>query len=65
MEYTGDYTFDTLVALFKPMADRLASEGMTPDLIAYRFAQYAKQKMNQEKAKKRKPVLQLADKLGI
>lgn len=60
-----DYTFDILISLFKPVADKLAAEGNPPDVIAYRFAQYAKQKMNQKKAKDRKPALKLADKLGI
>ena len=59
------YTYTDLIALFQPVADKLISEGNPPDVIAYRFAQYAKQKMNQQKTKKRKPVLQLADKLGI
>ena len=61
----GAYTYTDLIALFQPVADKLAAEGNPPDVIAYRFAQYAKQKMNQQKTKKRKPVLQLADKPGI
>ena len=61
----GAYTYTDLIALFQPVADKLISEGNPPDVVAYRFAQYAKQKMNQQKTKKRKPVLQLADKLGI
>ncbi len=61
----GTYTYTDLIALFQPVADKLTAEGNPPDVIAYRFAQYAKQKMNQQKTKKRKPVLQLADKLGI
>ena len=59
------YTFDILIELFRSVQHKLEAEGNPPDVIAYRFAQYAKQKMNQQKTKKRKPVLQLADKLGI
>jgi len=61
----GTYTYTDLIALFQPVADKLTAEGNPPDVIAYRFAQYAKQKMNQKKAKDRKPALKLADKLGI
>jgi len=59
------YTFDILIELFRSVQRKLEAEGNPPDVIAYRFAQYAKQKMNQKKAKDRKPALKLADKLGI
>lgn len=61
----GAYTYTDLIALFQPVADKLISEGNPPDVVAYRFAQYAAQKMRQQKAKLRKPVLKMADKLGI
>jgi len=59
------YTYTDLIALFQPVADKLTAEGNPPDVVAYRFAQYVNQKMKQQKAKLRKPVLQMADKLGI
>lgn len=61
----GTYTYTDLIALFQPVADKLTAEGNPPDVVAYRFAQYAQQKMRQQKAKLRKPVLKMADKLGI
>ena len=45
--------YKELVVMFQPVADKLAAEGMSPDNIAYKFAQYAKQKANQEKEKAR------------
>ncbi len=59
------YTYTDLITLFQPVADKLTAEGNPPDVVAYRFAQYAKQKMNQKRDKARKPALKLADKLGI
>lgn len=61
----GTYTYTDLIALFQPVADKLTAEGNPPDVVAYRFAQYVNQKMKQQRDKARKPVLKMADKLGI
>ena len=65
MQYIGRHDFNTLYALFKPLADKLTQEGVAPDTIARRFYQYCQQKMSQQRAREMAGVLEVADKAGI